>query len=131
VKWVTYLVKDTTGTVQSRIRAPEGEALQLPPSILRNVVDKGWLVEKWSTNETGVEVHGIVDWKRHADQMAGVLQMLVSGSEPDPEVRMEYVQSALYDYRIAEMEASMVEAPVAVEEPTEEPTEPEGDSDEG
>jgi hypothetical protein len=109
VKWVTYFVKDELGTVQARIRTPEGEVPSLPPPIVHHVIHSGWKVEAYQSAESGVDVHGMVDWRSIAEQMGEVLQMLADGSEPDPEVRQEHVHWALTDFRIAQMEASVGE----------------------
>lgn len=109
-RWVTYHVKDSMGSVQSRIRAPKDHPVALHPAILRAIIHHGWVVEQWGAPvETGVEIHGIVNWKGLADHMAQAISASVDATEPDAEVRFEYLQSVLDDYRIAQMEESVAQ----------------------
>ena len=116
MKRITYLLKDSLGTVQARMTAPEPEGVVLEPWMIHNINQRGWRVEAWETTESGVQIHGWADWRNVAHTLAATVEDLLrydEMSDAEGEAFLEEAQAALDIYRVAEMEVSVAQVDAA------------------
>jgi len=111
MKRVTYLLKDEYGTVRARMTMPEDAPVSLEPWMVHNVHLRGWRLEGWGRDDSGVQVHGWANWEGVADNLATVVRVLLDFDNLDDdeavERLLEEAQAALDDYHVAQMEVSV------------------------
>lgn len=126
MKRITYLLRDVTGVARARVIAGENETVTLEPWMIQNVTTRGWVVERWVENESGIEVHGWADWQQVSDRLAAALRTLLNDEPLDEDHAEQYLdmaRAALEQYEIAQMEVAVALPDASKETPEE------GDSD--
>lgn len=120
MKRIVYLLRDPSGRVMARMVLPEQEPVPLEPWMVHNINRCGWQLVTGPAEESGVEVHGWADWRTVAQNMAGVLELLLDDFDFTDEALLSdtltHARSVLDDYRVAEMEVSVAEDIAEVEE---------------
>lgn len=111
MKRVTYLLKDDIGDVRARMTLAEDATVALEPWMIYNINQRGWRLEAWDREDSGVQIHGWADWEGVADNLATVVKVLLDDerqlSEEESEQVLAQAQAALDDYHVAQMEVSV------------------------
>lgn len=127
-----YVIRNSIGESVAEILTPDGQTPEVPPWVAENIHSSGWSIEKFEVVKTDVEIHGAVDWKRVAEEMAVPLRQMLADDVPaETEEQVEEIfgqaQQALDGFDVAMMEVSM--AHLTAEEPRPEPPRQEEGSD--
>ena len=100
---------DTLSLIDDGVRMiqvlPENEVFDPPPWVRHGIDHLGWQIITKDLGESGLNDHGMVDWKAVATALAGALDSVLE--EDDEPEAIEQSHRALDDFRIAQTEEAM------------------------
>lgn len=113
MKRMQCVLLDEIGRAQARMTIPESGSVELEPWMIFNITHRGWRLVTSEADDSGIEIHGWADWQSIADDLAVSLEAILRMNRPkrmkeaDKQI-LEHARQALDDYRVAQMEVSIV-----------------------